>query len=200
MEFNKKLQILRKNKNLTQEELAAKLFVSRTAISKWESGRGFPSIDSLKVIAEFFSITVDQLISSSESIDDCDEQCIKGNKINKDLLFGLIDIVMIILVFLPFFASKSTGIIIESSLINLIGISVYLKSLFYISVIANFLYGILTLCLQNINIIFFIKYKYLISIILTISTTLLFIISLQPYAAIFTFIFLIIKLILLIKI
>ena len=53
MEFNEKLQELRKAKGLTQEELAEKLFVSRTAISKWESGRGYPSIDSLKEISRF---------------------------------------------------------------------------------------------------------------------------------------------------
>ena len=47
MEFHEKLQELRKQKNLTQEELSEILFVSRTAISKWESGRGYPSIDSL---------------------------------------------------------------------------------------------------------------------------------------------------------
>ena len=38
MEFHEKLQELRKQKNLTQEQLAQALFVSRTAISKWESG------------------------------------------------------------------------------------------------------------------------------------------------------------------
>ena len=54
MEFHEKLQELRKQKNLTQEELSEILFVSRTAISKWESGRGYPSIDSLKAIAEIF--------------------------------------------------------------------------------------------------------------------------------------------------
>ena len=48
MEFSEKLQKLRKDRSLTQEELAEALFVSRTAISKWESGRGYPSIDSLK--------------------------------------------------------------------------------------------------------------------------------------------------------
>ena len=53
MEFSEKLQELRKNKNLTQEQLAEMLFVSRTAISKWESGRGYPSIDSLKEISNF---------------------------------------------------------------------------------------------------------------------------------------------------
>ncbi|MEG2626288.1 MAG: bacitracin resistance transcriptional activator BcrR, partial [Christensenella sp.] len=53
MEFNEKLQELRKNKNLTQEQLAEQLYVSRTAISKWESGRGYPSIDSLKEISKY---------------------------------------------------------------------------------------------------------------------------------------------------
>lgn len=48
MEFNEKLSQLRKAKGLTQEELAEALYVSRTAVSKWESGRGYPSIDSLK--------------------------------------------------------------------------------------------------------------------------------------------------------
>ena len=55
MEFNEKLQELRKSRGLTQEELAKELFVSRTAVSKWESGRGYPNIDSLKEISRFFS-------------------------------------------------------------------------------------------------------------------------------------------------
>ena len=57
MEFNEKLQELRKQKGLTQEELAELLYVSRTAISKWESGRGYPNIDSLKAIARFLKMT-----------------------------------------------------------------------------------------------------------------------------------------------
>ena len=62
MEFNEKLQELRKQKGLTQEALAEALFVSRTAVSKWESGRGYPNIDSLKGIAKFFGVTVDELL------------------------------------------------------------------------------------------------------------------------------------------
>ena len=54
MEFHEKLQELRKSRGLTQEELAEALFVSRTAISKWESGRGYSSIDSLKEISRYF--------------------------------------------------------------------------------------------------------------------------------------------------
>ena len=60
MEFNEKLQELRKQKGITQEELAEILFVSRTAISKWESGRGYPNIDSLKAIGKFYGVTIDE--------------------------------------------------------------------------------------------------------------------------------------------
>ena len=66
MEFHEKLQELRKQKGLTQEELAEFLFVSRTAVSKWESGRGYPGIDCLKAIAKFFSVTIDELLSGEE--------------------------------------------------------------------------------------------------------------------------------------
>ena len=66
MEFNEKLQELRKNKELTQEELAESLYVSRTAVSKWESGRGYPNIESLKEISKFFSVSIDELLSGEK--------------------------------------------------------------------------------------------------------------------------------------
>ena len=68
MEFNEKLQELRKYKGLTQEDLAEKLYVSRTAVSKWEAGRGYPNIESLKAIAKFFSVTIDELLSTDEML------------------------------------------------------------------------------------------------------------------------------------
>ena len=63
MNFSEKIQKLRKQNNLTQEELAEKLFISRTAISKWESGKGYPSIDVLKQISVLFDISVDNLVN-----------------------------------------------------------------------------------------------------------------------------------------
>ena len=66
MEFHEKLHELRKNRGLTQEELAEALYVSRTAISKWESGRGYPSIDSLKEISNYFSVSIDDLLSGEK--------------------------------------------------------------------------------------------------------------------------------------
>ena len=51
MDFCDKLKKLRKDNNLTQEEFAEKIFVTRTAVSKWETGNGYPSLESLKLIA-----------------------------------------------------------------------------------------------------------------------------------------------------
>ena len=66
LEFNEKLQLLRKQQEMTQEQLAEKLFVSRTAVSKWESGKGYPNIDSLRNLAEVFSVSIDELLSGSD--------------------------------------------------------------------------------------------------------------------------------------
>lgn len=85
MEFNEKLQELRKNKGLTQEELAEALYVSRTAISKWESGRGYPNIDSLKEISKFFSVTIDELLSGEKLLSIAE----KENKANLQRMCSL---------------------------------------------------------------------------------------------------------------
>lgn len=78
MELSEKLQELRKEKGLTQEELAEALFVSRTAISKWESGRGVPNIESLKAISKFFSVSIDELLSGEEILKIADEDNKQG--------------------------------------------------------------------------------------------------------------------------
>ena len=68
MELSEKIQKLRKEQGLTQEQFAEQLFVSRTAVSKWETGRGTPSMESLKRIANLFHITLDQLLSTEEVV------------------------------------------------------------------------------------------------------------------------------------
>ena len=91
MEFNEKLQELRKQKELTQEELAEVLFVSRSAISKWEAGRGYPNIDSLKAIAKYFGVTIDELLSGDELLTLAEEDTKQREKHFRDLVFGLLD-------------------------------------------------------------------------------------------------------------
>lgn len=65
MEFHEKLQELRKSRGLTQEELAEALFVSRTAISKWESGLSVPDADVLSKIADILETKVSILLGGT---------------------------------------------------------------------------------------------------------------------------------------
>ena len=199
MEFNEKLQELRKNKGLTQEELAEALYVSRTAISKWESGRGYPSIDSLKEIAKYFSVTIDELLSSGEVLNIAEEDNKQKEKHLKSLVFGLLDISALMFFFLPFFGQKANGVIQEVSLLSLNEITTYLKTAYYAVVISIAVYGILTLTFQNCQKVFWTKNRDKISLILNVAAVLLFIISSQVYAGAFLFIFLVIKALMLIK-
>lgn len=199
MEFNEKLQELRKQKGITQEELAKSLYVSRTAISKWESGKGYPNIDSLKRIAKLFSVTVDQLLSGEELIGIAQEENKQRENYFKDLVFGLLDISATLLLFLPFFAQRTEGLINEVSLLSLTSISPYLKIAYFVLIFLIAVWGILTLALQNYNRAFWMSSKNKISLILNIIGVLGFIISLQPYPAVFLFIFLTVKVLLLVK-
>ena len=109
MDFGEKLQNLRKQHSLTQEELAAKLFVSRTAVSKWESGRGYPNIDSLKEISKFFSVSIDELLSSDELITAAQDENRKNISDLLDMLAGCTDIMCVSLILLPLYPEKVSG-------------------------------------------------------------------------------------------
>lgn len=199
MDFNEKLQYLRKQKNLTQEELAEALYVSRTAISKWESGRGYPSIDSLKAISGFFSVSLDELLSSDEIMTIAEEDGRQREKHIRDLTFGLLDCSMAMFLFLPFFGQRIDDAIQEASLLSLTEIQPYRKALYLCLVFGMLLCGILELAFQNTASKIWLQYKERISLGLSAAGALIFMISLQPYAAMLTFILLIIKALMLIK-
>lgn len=199
MTFGEKLKKLRTDNNLTQDELAEKIFITRTAISKWESDRGYPSIDSLKTIAKFFNVTIDDLLSGDELLNVAEEENNKKENHFRSLVCGLLDLSFILFFFLPFFGQKTESVVEAVSLLNLIGISPWLKTIYFIIISGIVLSGILTLTLPKIHINFPSHNKNFISLILNAIATLIFIISLQPYAAAFLFIFLIIKATVLIK-
>lgn len=81
MKFSEKLKKLRMENHITQDDLADKIFVTRTAVSKWETDNGYPSIESLKLLANLFHTTIDELISEQDiqSKANLEE---KGSKIN----------------------------------------------------------------------------------------------------------------------
>ena len=60
--FGEKLASLRKQANMTQNDLADKLMVSRQAITKWENDKGLPDIDNLVMISKIFNVTMEDLL------------------------------------------------------------------------------------------------------------------------------------------
>ncbi len=94
MKFSEKLKKLRQEKNLTQDDLAEKIFVTRTAVSKWETDNGYPSIESLKLLAEMFNTTIDELISE-EDIKIKEDLELKNSKINHYIALGGLGIVVV---------------------------------------------------------------------------------------------------------
>lgn len=199
MEFKEKLQELRKQKGLTQEELAKELYVSRTAVSKWESGRGYPNLESLKAMAKFFSVTVDGLLSSEEVLTIAETDRRRRERHFCDLIYGLLDLCMALLFFLPFFAEKGGASVQSVSLLALGGVQPYLKIAFLSVAALTVAMGILTLALQCFRAGAWEKGKTAASLTLGTVAVLVFTVSSQPYAAVFAFALLLIKGLLLVK-
>ena len=64
--LNEKLRELRRKKDITQEELANRFGISPQAVSKWERGEGFPDITLLPELAQYFDVTIDELMGMEE--------------------------------------------------------------------------------------------------------------------------------------
>lgn len=199
MDFYEKLQELRKQKNITQEELAQALYVSRTAVSKWESGRGYPNIDSLKALARFYGVTIDELLSGAEVLTIAEEDHKQNERRSRDLVFGLLDLSTVLFLFLPLFGHRVGETVHAVSLLSLTEIAPYLRVAYLAVVITMTVLGILTLTLQTCNNLFWQRIKTKLSCILHATGLLLFILSPRPYAAALLLLFLSIKVLMLIK-
>lgn len=97
MVISEKIYELRKKSNLSQEQLANELGVSRQAISKWESGQSVPDTDKLVAISEYFNVTLDYLLKdkAETAVTEVKTSIDEGNKGKKpfdirDILPGLI--------------------------------------------------------------------------------------------------------------
>ena len=95
MKLEEKIALLRKEKGLTQFQVAEKINVSRQAISKWESGSAAPSIDNLKYLGELYGVPVDYLLNDDMKCvrqqEDAGEKLIeqqKGRKKTRWLIFS----------------------------------------------------------------------------------------------------------------
>ena len=193
MEFHEKLQELRKKKGLTQEELAEMLFVSRTAVSKWETGRGYPSIDSLKVIAGFYKVTIDELLSGDELLSIAESDGREKERHLCDLVTGLLDSSAILLLFLPLFGQWEGEQVRSVSLLMFSAATPLLRGAYLAAVLGMALWGMGTLALQNCSRAGWMRWKGTGSLLLNAVGVLVFILGRQPYAAALAFLFLAIK-------
>ena len=173
MEFHEKLQKLRKQKNLTQEEAAQKLFVSRTAVSKWESGRGYPSIESLKAIARLYGVTVDALLSGDEVVSLAEEE----HKQLRERVFFLADMGAVLLFLLPLFGQMTDGAAQAVTIWQFAG-AMYLRVAYFIIAAGMPVAGLLGLVLQRR------QAAYTLSFAVHAAGVLIFVASRQPYAAV----------------
>ena len=142
MEFNEKLQSLRKEKGLTQEELAEVLYVSRTAVSKWESGRGYPNIESLKDISKFFSVSIDDLLSGEKLLSIAEKENKSNIRGMCDLLYGIVDLLSFILVALPLYPNTIDGFVYSVNLLNYKEISPVILRVYWIAFVLLFAIGV----------------------------------------------------------
>ena len=103
MDFGEKLKALRTERGLTQEQLAARLYVSRTAVSKWETGGGSPNLDSLQVVARLFDVSVDDLLSTDDLIVLARDERRSTARSSGMLSFGLLDVLAVVFAFIPLY-------------------------------------------------------------------------------------------------
>ncbi|MBQ8198562.1 MAG: helix-turn-helix transcriptional regulator [Lachnospiraceae bacterium] len=192
MEFQEKLQELRKSKGLTQEELAKELYVSRTAVSKWESGRGYPSIDSLKQIADYFSVTIDELLSGEKLLSIAEKE-------NKAKLFAVADMCSIMLVFLPLYPNTVDGFVYSVNLLSYAEATVIQRFIHWFVFAALAAVGGLKILFMKLGLEKGNKALTGLSLILSIGAVLFLAMAREPYATVVAFMLLVIKGMLLLK-
>ncbi|MBR2088613.1 MAG: helix-turn-helix transcriptional regulator [Oscillospiraceae bacterium] len=193
MEFHEKLQELRKKRGLTQEELAKALFVSRTAVSKWESGKGYPSIDSLKELSRFFSVTIDELLSSEELISAAKDENASNLRDMTDLLFGITDTMHIMMLLLPLYPEPTGSTVAASSLFTLTHMTLSLRILLCVLMGVLIAAGAAKIVLNVRKMEKGRNAMTVVSLILSILTVLLLTMLRAPYAVTMAFLLLIVK-------
>ena len=199
MEFHEKLQELRKQRGLTQEELAEALYVSRTAISKWESGRGYPNIDSLKEISNFFSVSIDDLLSSEKMLFIAEKEHKTNLQSMFDLLLGIVDICSFLLIVLPLYPKTAGEYIYSVNLIEYTQNNVIIRMIFWLLFVAVIAVGATKSLLVQLKVAKGQKALTFLSMGLSIFIVVFLALTREVYAVVVAFLLLVIKGLLLVR-
>lgn len=146
MELSEKIQKLRKEHNLTQEQLAEQLFVSRTAVSKWETGRGMPSMESLQMIAKLFNITLDDLLRAEEVITIAENENKENISRFASLVDGIFNTTAIVGLLLPLYKVELNNVFYSVPLHQFQG---WLAVLYWIFPVAMAICGIIQIMINK---------------------------------------------------
>ena len=177
---------------MTQEELAEALFVSRTAISKWEQGRGYPSLESLKEISRFFSVSIDDLICSEEIISAAADE--KKECMDKyiSLICNTLDIFLVLLLVLPVFGNGADDPV-SVSLYSITGLSIWIKIVFTALLGVAVLNGICGVFISHFEKPVWNRHWLVSGMVLSVACAAVFILTRQPYAGIICLATLVVK-------
>ena len=116
---------MRNEKNLSQEQLAEKLNVTRQTISNWENGKFYPDIDSLVNLSKFFNVSLDVLLSYDDKVLDYLKDSTDIVKSNKNILYAVLLNILLIIAFIivGIIFNESASIIIIIFTVSIISFS-----------------------------------------------------------------------------
>lgn len=182
MQFHEKLKAYRSSCGLTQEQLAEKVFVSRVTISKWETGRGLPNLGSLQQLSSLFGISVDELLGSNELVALAQSEVRQTTGQRRILLFGILDFLMVPLLFLPLYTDGKGHLFTLSSFYT---IGSFQQPIFTAMIVLLCTFGVAELALQTHLSDIWKKRVLNISLAFALLFLLLFVNSRQPYPSTF---------------
>lgn len=124
MKFSEKIKQIRNNEKLTQEEFAEKVYVSRNAVAKWETNRGYPDIQNLITISGVFNISLDELVKEDSKVKNKIIAESSSKKWHFLVILYLIAIIVYIFYFLSCHKIFMVGFLIST--IFMLGIEIYI--------------------------------------------------------------------------
>ena len=200
MELNEKLQELRKSRDLTQEELAELLFVSRTAVSKWETGKGYPSIDSLREISRYFSVSIDDLLSADKLISIAERENKSNIRNMCDVIIGIADIFALLLIAMPLYPKTVNSIVYSVNLFSYAETSDLNLAAYWFMFLSLIAAGAAKLVMVYLKKISVQKTITIWSSLINILTVILLAVAGETYAVVISFLILMIKIIMIFEV
>ncbi|MED4240987.1 helix-turn-helix domain-containing protein [Priestia megaterium] len=122
MRLSDQLQRLREEKNMSREELAQQINVSRQAVYKWENNKGYPDIQNLLRLSEIYETTIDELIKNDPTLQrKIDNNQDESKELDDEEMLNPGFYIGIVIIFLGIFLGIALGNLIVSTFLNIIG-------------------------------------------------------------------------------